>query len=78
MLGLKSKVTGTPILKPTIFYTNARSVVEAFKPFQCDGSHHHVAVQGSEGGVKRSVWSQKYPRKLCEVLAGAVRDLLPL
>ena len=38
----------------------------------CSGEHEHIACQGYEGGEKRSVYAQRYPEKLCSIMAEAV------
>lgn len=61
MLGLRSKVAGIPMRKRTSLLTNSRFVVAAFSGCRCDCSHEHQVIQGAEGGVRRSVWAQRYP-----------------
>ena len=68
MLGLKSKVTQTPMRKRTRILTNCCRVVSRFSGLLCDGSHDHVLVEGVEGGEKRSVWAQRYPPQMIEAI----------
>jgi hypothetical protein len=71
MLGLVSKVTRTPMKKRTRVMTNCPMLVDMLRPFQCDRSHVHEKIQGSEGGCKRSVWAQFYPAPFVKVLVDA-------
>ena len=73
MLGLKSKVSGLPMRKRTRIMSNSRELIKLLQGKCCDGSHVHQAIQGSEGGVKRSVWAQKYPPGLVQIIADAAR-----
>mgnify|MGYP003333908855 CR=1 FL=1 len=71
MLGLKSKVHGMPMRKRTKIATNCRVTAARFamRCCQCDRSHVHQTIQGSEGGVRRSVWAQMYPPGMVDLLA---------
>ena len=69
MTGLRSKVHKMPMRKRTRLLTNSISVVQNFQNLCCDRSHSHQTIQGSEGGVRRSVWAQCYPPPLVERLA---------
>jgi hypothetical protein len=71
MFGLVSKVDGVRMKKRTRFMTNIKQLYDAFDKKVCDKTHEHVAVQGSEGGEKRSVWAQRYPQGLCETAVQA-------
>jgi hypothetical protein len=71
MFGLVSKVDGVRMKKRTRFMTNIKQLYDAFDKKVCDKTHEHVAVQGSEGGEKRSVWAQRYPQGLCETAVRA-------
>ena len=72
MLGLTSKVTLTPMRKRTTIMTNSAAVVRAFSGRYCDRRHEHQTIQGSEGGARRSVWAQCYPKTMVDLLAGCV------
>ena len=71
MLGLKSKVHGMPMRKRTKIATNALVLAERFSSprCRCNRSHVHQTIQGSEGGVRRSVWAQMYPPGMVDLLA---------
>lgn len=71
MLGLTSKVHKIPQFKPTFLASNSAYLLEAFGngAYWCDHSHQHQAIQGSEGGMRRSTWAQKYPELLCRKIA---------
>ena len=70
--GLVSKEEHTPIQKPTILMTNIPDIHAAFHGKRCHGGHQHVSCQGVEGGVKRSVWAQMYPKMMCDTLASSI------
>jgi hypothetical protein len=73
MLGLRSKVSGTPMRKRTKFMTNCCNIAQRFACVGlCDRTHEHQTIQGAEGGVRRSVWAQCYPAPLCQLLADSV------
>ena len=69
MLGLVSHVHMLPHRKRTRLLTNSETVSKLFAPFQCDRGHVHQIIQGSEGGIRRSVWAQHYPALMVELLA---------
>ena len=71
MFGLVSKVDKTPMRKRTRFMTNMHELHAVFHRKFCDCSHDHVAVQGSEGGERRSVWAQRYPPAMCKAAVSA-------
>ena len=71
MFGLVSKVDKTPMRKRTRFMTNMHELHTVFHRKFCDCSHDHVAVQGSEGGERRSVWAQRYPPAMCKAAVSA-------
>ena len=41
---------------------------------RCDGSHKHDRIEGSISGCKSSTWAQKYPKFLCQTLAGGIQQ----
>ena len=69
MVGLTSKVTGTPMRKRTKLMTNSEAVAKCFGGLYCDRSHVHQTIQGTEGGVRRSTWAQLYPPPMVNMLA---------
>ena len=72
MLGLKSKA-GIPMRKRTKLMTNCHVLAQRFRAVGlCDGSHEHQTIQGQEGGVRRSVWAQRYPELMCQLIAKPV------
>ena len=72
MLGLTS-MSGIPMRKRTKLMTNCHVLASRFRTVGlCDRSHKHQVIQGAEGGVRRSVWSQQYPRLMCQLLAQPV------
>ena len=48
-LGLVSKKDKKPVKKRTTIKTNSRCLVDLLKDKQCDNSHVHCRIQGSEG-----------------------------
>ena len=72
MLGLTS-MSGIPMRKRTKLMTNCHVLASRFRTVGlCDRSHKHQVIQGAEGGVRRSVWSQRYPCLMCQLLAQPV------
>jgi hypothetical protein len=57
--------------KRTKIATNCRALAARFAMSccRCDRSHIHQTIQGSEGGVRRSVWAQMYPPGMVDLLA---------
>jgi homoserine acetyltransferase len=35
--------------------------------------HWHQGIHGSEGGMNRSTWAQKYPKEMCEAIILAIK-----
>ena len=65
LYGLTSKVTKTPMQKRTKLLSNIPAIYETFNNVLCQGQHEHVVMQGTEGGMKRTKWAQRYPPELC-------------
>ena len=76
MFGLITKVGKEPTLKPTRFMSNVTTIRLKFDGAFCKGHHKHRALEGSEGGEKRSRHAQRYPPELCQAFAQAVADHL--
>ena len=54
--------------------SNSKHVVESFRGSMCHQSHLLQLIQGSEGGIRLSVWRQCYPAPMVNLLVvGAVR-----
>ena len=71
MLGLRS-FNGIPMRKRTRLMTNVPGLANALRCLYCDKCSHgavHQSIQGSEGGVRRSVWSQQYPAGFADLVA---------
>ena len=62
--GLCSVESKTPIRKRTKVLTSSLFLHQQLDGKYCDGSHDHQVIQGSEGGLKRSVAAQVYPDEL--------------
>ena len=75
MLGLCTKVHGVPTRKRTTIMTNSRHIASRFAHLMCDKTHEHRAIEGSEGGIRRSVWAQKYPAPMVNLLALGALDI---
>jgi len=73
-LGLVSKVSHTPIKKRTVIVSNLSGLHKALNNKFCTNEHKHCLCQGTEGGMKISVWAQRYPPMMCKILAQCVRD----
>jgi len=76
--GLRTKVAKAPLKKTTKIKTNCPAIIKEFSALQCDGDHTHGCIQGSEGGVKRSTHSQKYPDEFCMRVARAAATVMLL
>ena len=76
MLGLKSKTNQLPMRKRTRIMTNSAGLVLALQGCKCDGRHTHQTIQGSEGGVRRSVWAQHYPPGMVQTIVSAAPRML--
>ena len=60
--------------KRTKLMSNSEHFVEAFRGNMCDRSHLHQLIQGSEGGIRLSVWCQCELAPMVNLLVeGAVR-----
>ena len=71
MFGLVSPLHKTPMRKRTRLMTNSPAVVKLFHKRFCDRSHDHKCIAGEEGGIKISVWAQRYPPALCNAFVEA-------
>ena len=73
MTGLVSPCSRTPMRKRTKLMSNSKHFAEALRGSMCDQSHLHQLIQGSEGGIRLSVWCQCYPAPMVNLLVeGAV------
>ena len=62
--------------KRTKLLSNIPAIHDMFNNALCQGQHAHQEIQGTEGGMKRSKWSQKYPPKLCASFCNCFRQHL--
>lgn len=60
---------GVPVKKRTRIMTNSYFLVSALKEKQCDRSHEHRPIEGTELGHTMSKWCQVYPPGLVSILA---------
>ena len=65
---------GIPMKKATCLLTNSAAVQKVFHGKHCHQSHTHQQIQGSEQGMKRSVWAQTYPPAMVDGLATSVME----
>ena len=70
--GMTTKTDGRPVKKPTKLLTNCKAIHDRFHRRKCGGGHRHCALQGSEGGVRRTQFAQIYPKQFCATYAEAV------
>ena len=68
MTGLVSPWSRAPMRKHTRLMSNSMHFIEAFRGNMCDRSHLHQLIQGSEGGIRLSVWCQCYPAPMVDLL----------
>jgi len=62
---------GEPMKKRTRFLSNLNSVDTRFRAQQCHCEVPHRTIQGNVQGIRLSVWSQRYPPGLCNLLVEA-------
>ena len=72
-MGLVSTVGNVPMKKRTRVMTNSMLLYNALNGKDCDGSHKHQVIQGSEGGKKRSQSAQVYPNEMVHTICRALR-----
>ena len=53
------------------FITGSRMIALALEKLHCDGRHVHQPVEGSSGGMMRTIRTQVYPQKLLKTILGA-------
>ena len=51
--------------------TGCATIAEALGSLKCSGDHQHQPVEGSSGGMLRSVRTQVYPHRLIRSILGA-------
>ena len=74
MTGSVSPCSRIPMSKRMKLMSNSKHFVEAFRGNMCDQSHLLQLIQGSEEGIRLSVWCQCYPAPMVNLLVvGAVR-----
>ena len=72
VFGMVTKVSQSPVRKATVMLTNCRPIYQTFQNKKCQKKHRHVALQGVEGGQKRTEFAQIYPKPFCAAYAQAV------
>ena len=53
------------------FLTGSRMIAWALEKLHCDGRHVHQPVEGSSGGMMRTIRTQIYPQRLLKTILGA-------
>ena len=53
------------------FLTGSRMIALALEKLRCDGRHVHQPVEGSSGGMMRTIRTQIYPQRLLKTILGA-------
>ena len=71
-LGLKSP-RGEPMKKKTRVLSNCGALIRELAKYQCDKSHSHRRIEGSQDGFRLSTWAQYYPERMVEVLARSAK-----
>ena len=72
-VGLKDKESGALFGKKWRFMTSSVAVASMLEPLICDKTHEHQVVEGSSGGVMRSIQTQVYPKRLVRKILGGFR-----
>lgn len=74
VFGLRSKMDRLPMRKRTRLLSNIPGLHAVLNKRFCTKDHDHVAIQGQEGGEKRSAYAQRYCGQFAEVVMNAVVD----
>ena len=53
------------------FLTGSRMIALALEKLHCDGRHIHQPVEGTSGGMMRTIRTQIYPQRLLKIILGA-------
>lgn len=72
-VGLKDRESGQLFGKKWRFMTSSAAVATMLEPLVCDRSHEHQVVEGTSGGIMRSVQAQVYPKRLVRKILGGFR-----
>ena len=72
-VGLKDRESGQLFGKKWRFMTSSAAVATMLEPLVCDRSHEHQVVEGTSGGIMRSVQTQVYPKRLVRKILGGFR-----
>ena len=70
-VGLVDPETKLPYGKKWRFMTGCSTIAAALGSLTCSGDHQHQTVEGSSGGMLRSVRTQVYPARLLKCILGA-------
>eukprot|EP00434_Breviolum_minutum_P039141 symbB.v1.2.034744.t1/scaffold4544.1/size38254/1 len=72
-VGLKDKESDKRFGKKWRFMTSSSAVATMLEPLVCSRDHEHQVVEGSSGGVMRSIQTQIYPKRLIRKILGGFR-----
>ena len=72
-VGLKDKESDKLFGKKWRFMTSSSAVATMLEPLVCSRDHEHQVVEGSSGGVMRSIQTQIYPKRLIRKILGGFR-----
>ncbi|CAE8643680.1 unnamed protein product, partial [Polarella glacialis] len=67
-VGAKDKVSGVLFSKAWKFMTSSVALAALLDKLECRKDHEHQVIEGSSGGVPRSIQSQCYPPRLAQYL----------
>ena len=71
-VGMRDPKSGLLFGKPWRFMTNCQTVASALGRLTCSKNHDHQAVEGTSGGMQRSIRTQVYPNRLVRIILGAM------
>ena len=72
-VGLKDRESGALFGKKWKFMTSSLSVATMLEPLVCNKTHEHQVVEGTSGGIMRSIQTQVYPKRLIRKILGGFR-----
>ena len=72
-VGLTDKESGKLFGKKWRFMTSSSAVATMLEPLVCSRDHEHQVVEGSSGGIMRSIQTQVYPKRLVRKIMGGFR-----
>ena len=73
-VGLRDKSSRKLFSQRWRFLTSSPALRASLQRLHCSGDHDHQTVEGSSGGVARSIQSQVYPSRLIHIILGALAE----